>query len=472
MDEAMARQHRVEAGIWQEPQTHPRAGLATTIEAAMARHRVPGCAVATIADGRLDWVQGYGRAQGYGVTANVATAVPVGADTLFQACSISKAVAATAALRLVQAGRLDLDADINDALTTWQIPANDGWQPRVTLRHLLSHTAGLTYCWYPGHRRDAALPTTRETLLGESPANTPPVRVTVLPGTQFRYSGSHYTVLQQLLMDVTGQPFAALLRELVFAPLGMRDSGYELDFPARHPGATASGHDAGGAPLADGWRLLPESAGAGLWTTPGDLCRLACDIMAAWSGGTARVLDRDTARRMLTPQIGGWGLGWTVETIGGALRFGHSGSNIGYQCQVVAWPEQGVGAAVMTNADDGSFLVGEILAAIGRGYSWPDAAGVADTPTQGGDPLMLDLNAFAGTWADDSALRMVAAVADERLMLYPDGQPPLSLRAVGSSSFIAEVVNAELRFAHADDGTAETLMLRQAGQETRLRRIR
>jgi len=146
MDEAMARQHRVEAGIWQEPQTHPRAGLATTIEAAMARHRVPGCAVATIADGRLDWAQGYGRAQGYGVTANVGTAVPVGADTLFQACSISKAVAATAALRLVQAGRLDLDADINDALTTWQLPANDGWQPRVTLRHLLSHTAGLTYC--------------------------------------------------------------------------------------------------------------------------------------------------------------------------------------------------------------------------------------------------------------------------------------------------------------------------------------
>jgi CubicO group peptidase (beta-lactamase class C family) len=144
-----ARQRRVEIGIWQEPQAYPRAGLATTIEAAMARHRVPGCAVATIADGRLDW------AHGYGVTASAGAAAPVGVDTIFQACSISKAVAATVALQLVQAGRLDLDADVNDALTAWHVPANDGWQPRVTLRHLLSHTAGLTYCWYPGHRRDA-----------------------------------------------------------------------------------------------------------------------------------------------------------------------------------------------------------------------------------------------------------------------------------------------------------------------------
>lgn len=292
----------------------PLAGLATTVEVAMARHRVPGCAVAVIAEGRLDWTRGYG------VTASARDAAPVGIDTLFQACSISKAVAATAALRLVQAGRLDLDADVNDALTTWQVPANDGWQPRVTLRQLLSHTAGLTYCWYPGYRRDAALPTTLDTLLGQAPANTPPVRVTALPGTQFRYSGSHYAVLQQLLMDVTDQSFEALLRELVLAPLGMRDSGYEVDFPARHPGATASGHDAGGAPIADGWRLLPESAGAGLWTTPTDLCRLACAVSAAWSGETSDFLSQETARRMLTAQLGGWGLGWTVETVGGGLR--------------------------------------------------------------------------------------------------------------------------------------------------------
>jgi len=421
--------------------------------------------VAVISEGRIDW------AHGYGMTASAGDAAPVGADTLFQACSISKAVAATAALRLVQAGRLDLDADVNDALMTWQIPANAGWQPRVTLRHLLSHTAGLTYCWYPGHRRGAALPTTRETLLGQAPANMPPVRVTALPGTHFRYSGSHFTVLQQLLMDVTGQPFAALLRELVFAPLGMRDSGYELDFPTAHPGATASGHDAGGAPIADGWRLLPESAGAGLWTTPADLCRLACVVSAAWSGAATDFLSPETAWAMLTAQLGGWGLGWTVETVGGALRVGHSGGNIGYRCLLRFWPELGLGAAVMTNADDGTYLVNEIFAAIGREYGWPDAPGAAAAPSPSGD--LAALSACAGTWADDGALRMVTEVADDRLFLHIDGQPPLPLLAVGSSSFIAEVVNAELHFEHAaDNGAVTTLLLRQAGQETRLCRTR
>ncbi len=413
MDEALARQRRVETGIWQEPQTNPRVGVATTIAAALAWHRVPGCAVAVIADGHLDWTRGYG------VTASAGSAVPVGADTLFQSCSISKAVAATAALRLVQAGRLDLDADINDALTSWQLPANDGWQPCVTLRHLLSHTAGLTYCWYPGHRHDMPLPATRETLLGQAPANTPPVRVTALPGLNFRYSGSHFTALQQLLMDVTGQPFAALLRELVFAPLGMRDSGYELDLPARHPGATASGHDAGGAPIADGWRLLPESAGAGLWTTPADLCRLACAVSAAWSGATAGFLSQEAARQLLTAQTGGWGLGWTVETIGGALRVGHSGGNIGYRCLLRYWPELGLGAAVMTNADDGTYLVNEVFAAIGREYGWPDVDGATDTPHANINPS--DLAACAGTWVDDSTLRMVTTVAAGLLLLHLDG---------------------------------------------------
>jgi CubicO group peptidase (beta-lactamase class C family) len=312
------------------------------------------------------------------------------------------------------------------------------------------------------------LPTTRETLLGQPPANTPPVRVTALPGTQFRYSGSHFSVLQQLLTDVTGQPFAALLRERILAPLGMRDSGYETDFPTRHSGTTASGHDAGGAPIADGWRLLPESAGAGLWTTPADLCRLACAVSNAWRGDTPDFLAQETARRMLTAQIGGWGLGWTVETIGGALRVGHGGSNIGYRCLLRFWPELGLGTAVMTNADDGTFLVNEIFAAIGREYGWPDASGAADTPSPGDAPPVPD--ACIGTWADESALRMVTTVADGRLLLRLDGQPPLPLRAVGPSSFIAEVANAELRFERADDGAVDVLTLRQAGQETRLRR--
>ena len=454
------RQRRVEAGLWQEPITHPRRPQATTIAAAMARHRVPGCAVAVISGGEIVWSRGYGVA-----ASDEPEPVAVGIDTIFQACSISKPVAALAAHRLVQAGRLDLDEDVNAYLTSWQLPANGDWQPRVTLRHLLSHTAGLTTCWYPGYRRGAALPTILQTLQGMAPANTPPVRATVLPGTQFRYSGSHYSVLQQLLSGVSGLPFPDLLRETVFAPLQLADSSYDVDFPALHTGMTASGHDAGGELIAGGWRAMPEGAGAGLWTTPADLCRIACDVMAAWSGQSARLLDQATARQMLTAQVGGWGLGWTVERVDGALRCGHGGSNIGYKCRLVFWPELGAGAAVMTNADDGTYLVEEIMAAIGREYGWPGAVRGDEQGRDKADPAIL--SAFTGEWCSEGLPSVHVESAADGLLLTLDAQPPLSLLPVGDMTFVAEVVNLEMRFSTDADGVAEQMIVRQRDEDLR-----
>lgn len=461
MGDATTRQGRVEAGIRLEPQIHPRESATATIEQALARRQTPGCGVAVIEGGRLAWARGYGA-----TTAGTADRAAVAADTIFQACSISKPVAALAAHRLVQAGRLELDLDVNAYLTSWQIPANGAWRPTVTLRHLLSHTAGLTYCWYPGYPRGSALPSTLDTLRGATPANTPPVRVTAVPGTQFRYSGSHFSVLQQLLCDVTGRPFPALLRELVLDPLGLADSGYETDFPARHRGATAVGHDAGGQAIAGGWRELPEGAGAGLWTTAGDLCRLACDVIAAWSGGPATLLDRATARQMLAAQIGGWGLGWSVGEVGGVPRFGHGGSNIGYKCQLVAWPSLGLGAAVMTNGDEGDGLVRDIMEAIGRVYRWPDARDADDRP--GMAPLGDASAVFAGEFGGEGQPRATISADDGGLLLAVAGQPPLPLRAVASATFIAEDVNTEIRFTRGDDGAVTGLVLRQYGQELTL----
>lgn len=451
------RRRQVEAGIRLEPLTHARgAGESgeTTIAAALARHRVPGCAVAVIADGRLDW------AAGYGIT-EAGQSSPVSANTIFQACSISKPVAAVAALRLVQEGRLDLDEDVNSYLTTWRVPANGDWQPRVTLRQLLSHTAGLTYFWFPGYPRGAPLPTTVQTLRGEPPANTPPVRATAIPGAQFRYAGAHYAVLQQLLEDVTGRPFAALLRDLVFAPLGMADSGYETDFPVRHGGATAAGHDAGGFPIAGGWRVLPESAGAGLWTTPGDLCRLMVEVCAARAGRSERLLSQETARAMLTPQVGGRGLGWSLATIGGQLRFAHGGSNIGYKCLALAWPDSGVGAAVMTNGDEGDALVRDIIRAVARVYGWVD-------PVTGGERLTEVvavapgvLGRYAGEYGGGRQALYRVAVADGALALTVGAQPALTLRPLSATTFVADAVNAEVTFAAEGDGPATGFTLIQ-----------
>jgi CubicO group peptidase (beta-lactamase class C family) len=307
-------------------------------------------------------------------------------------------------------------------------------------------------------------------LEGIHPANTPPVRATALPGTQFRYSGSHYSVLQQVLSDQIGRPFNALVRDLVFAPLGMENSGYEIDWPDRHRGALALGHDAGGEPIAGGWRNMPEGAAAGLWTTPADLCLLACDVMAAWSGRPAQVLNQETARRMLTAQIGGWGLGWGIATSGGSLLCAHGGSNIGYKCRLEFWPEQGVGAAVMTNADDGTTLVQEILAAIGREYSWPNRVGAQDAPAAPG--ITSDLHPFVGSYGGgEREARLDVADVGGALSLRRGEQSDLPLRAVGPDRYIADALATEIVFTRVAGGVAQALRLIQHGDETLLERI-
>ena len=460
------RRRRIEADIRLEPFTDAADTPPTTIEAAMAYHRVPGCAVAVIAGGEVAWARGYG-------TIGRGDATPVGTDSIFQACSISKPVAAVAALRLVREGRLDLDEDVNAYLRSWRVPANGGWQPRVTLRQLLSHTAGLTSCWYPGYPRDATLPTLVETLGGLPPANTPAVRATMIPGTQFRYSGSHYSVLQQVLADVTGRPLAALARDLVFAPLGMVHSGYETDFPERHVGATTIGHDAGGRRIAGDWYVLPESAGAGLWTTPSDLCRLAVEVCRAWSGDSDALLDWALARQMFTPQIGGWGLGWSLQTLGPTIQFAHGGSNTGYKCRLVAWPEYGLGAVVMTNADEGSALIGEIVAAIAREYAWPDAPARDAAPDAGADE---SLPAYAGTYGDGAGVSLTVTGAGDGLRLVAPGQPALALRTIGWHRYRADSLDAEIAFEVGTSikersGEVVGMTLRQRGLELRLARV-
>ena len=155
----------------------------------MTHHKVPGFSIALIDQAELAWVRGYGVLEAGGQEA-------VTHETLFQAASISKLVTAMVALNLVEAGLLDLDADVNEALRSWKVPESkytqvrrEGVRPKVTLRGLLSHTAGVTLSGYRGYRSEAQLPTLLQVLKGEPPANSRPVRVGQAPGKAFKYSG-------------------------------------------------------------------------------------------------------------------------------------------------------------------------------------------------------------------------------------------------------------------------------------------
>jgi CubicO group peptidase (beta-lactamase class C family) len=381
-----ARVARVLGGLRPTVEAVGRPPVRWTLAERMAHYRVPGASVAVIAGGRLAWARGTGvKAAGAAATA----ADSVTPATLFQAASISKPVTATAALRLADRGAIALDADADRYLTSWKVPASPlTAREKVTVRRLLSHTAGLTVHGFPGYAPHAAVPTLAQVLDGRSPANTEPVRVDAVPGTLARYSGGGYVVLQQLLTDVTGQSFPALMQSLVLGPAGMTQSTFAQPLPTERAGSAARAHDAGGATIPGGWHVYPEQAPAGLWTTPTDLARWALALRAAHlaageaAGGAAgRLLRPATAAAMFTPQTararkaadmpGEVGLGPFVSGAGRALRVEHGGVNEGFVSNLVLYPTLGVGAVVMANGDGAHLLLKELELALAAEYGWP-----------------------------------------------------------------------------------------------------
>ena len=324
---------------------------------------VPGVSIAVIHGGVVQ-ARGFGDATIGGP--------PVTPVTLFQAASISKPVTAVAALALVQAGKLDLDGDVNLSLKNWKIPANSFTnQSKVTLRRLLNHSAGITVPTFPGYPAGVPIPSLDDVLNGAPPANTAPIVVDHEPGARFEYSSGGYTIVQQLLVDVTGKPFPKLLEEVVLKPFGMTHSSFLQPLPKNDAQTAATPYREKGAPVPGGPHTYPELAAAGLWTTPTDVAHFALGVLDAWTGRDTSVLSQATTLRMLTPGLGDYGLGLIVLGASPHRRFLHHGYNDGFISSMIMF-ENGDGAAIMTNGARGGQLAGEIMRSIAAEYDWPD----------------------------------------------------------------------------------------------------
>jgi CubicO group peptidase (beta-lactamase class C family) len=457
--EVQARIGRVETGVTRDSPLWSQDTEQVSILERMAYYKTPGLSIAVINNGELEWARGYGVLE----AGQPETVTP---DTIFQVCSVSKHVAMVGALSLVQDGRLDLDEDINRYLVSWKLPANGAWQPRVTLRQLLGHTAGLTQNWFRGFRYGEPTPTLLQALEGLSPANTPPVRSVLVPGSQFRYSGSHYLVLQQLMIDVSGAPFPELMRELVFEPLNMRNSSYDQSYPDTRPESAAVGHYIGGEPVHGKWRVIPEMAGAGLWSTAPDLARLAIEIQCAHTGQPTSFLKQEIVDQALTPQVAqDFGLGVQLEGPDDARRFGHGGDNIGYKCLTTAYLERGIGAVVLTNADDGFWVLLDLLRAVAQEYQWP---GYLPNRTAVGSQAYDD---YVGEYQLHPGFTFAVSKRDARLYLAAPGQAPFEIRPSGEAAFFAHTLNSEITFARDSQGKVDRLTLKQEGQETPAKKV-
>ncbi|MBC7366741.1 MAG: beta-lactamase family protein [Undibacterium sp.] len=415
-----ARITRIENGLLPAARIAGRPDEPWTLAARMKHYGVPGVSIAVINDGHLEWARGYGLAR-------AGDAASVTADTLFQAASLSKSVTAVAALSLVEAGQLDLDADVNTRLTSWKIlaaPIAAG--APVTLRQLLSHTAGLMVHGFAGYAPDSPRPTLLQILNGTSPANSKPIRLDQKPGAKWRYSGGGYCVVQQLLLDVTKIDFPTLLRERVLVPAGMTASTFAQPLPAPLVAHAAAGHRADGSRVEGDAHAYPELAAAGLWTTPTDLAAFLLSLQHALAGQPAP-LSRASVETMLDVPIPGsdMGLGIGVRGTGEKLLLSHSGANEGFRCIYVAYPRTGRGAVIMTNSDEAGPLFPEILRALAREYAWPDYL-VAEKTAAPLDPVAFD--AYRGIYQrEETRLAFfrkddrfyVQAVDEERQEIFP-----------------------------------------------------
>lgn len=359
---ALERQRAVEAGLTHAIRVTGRSPVTMALRDRMEHYRCPGVSIAVVRDGAIDWANGFGEAD---AERHVLTT----AETRFQCASISKPVTAMTALRLVEEGRLDLDEDVNEKLTSWRVPDNAYTErEKVTLRRILTHTAGLTVHGFPGYTPGAPIPTTPQILDGEAPANTDAVRVDAEPGSRWGYSGGGYTVLQLLIEDITGEPFSQVTRDLVLSPVGMAHSAFAQPLPVELRAVAASAHVADGSVIDGKYNTYPELAAAGMWTTPSDLARLVIEVSESHAGRSNRVLSQAMTQEMLTPESGSNGLGFAVY--GGS--FGHGGGNEGFLSDLFMYVDGSGGAAIMTNGYGGEDLIPEVRRAIATVYDWPD----------------------------------------------------------------------------------------------------
>jgi CubicO group peptidase (beta-lactamase class C family) len=341
--------------------------MATAIRAAMEKLQVPGASVAVADKDKIVWAAGFG-------DTTAGSDKKVTPETLFQAASISKPIVALATLRLVERGELDLDAKVNDQLKSWKIPDNGVTEKTpIKLRHLLSHSSGLSVHGFGGYSKTAQRPTLVEVLDGKKPANSGAVRPFLRPGDRFQYSGGGYCVLQQLLIDTSGKPFPEFMQETVLKPAGMTHSTYEQPLPDALTSQAAVGHRAKLQPIAGDCHVYPEMAAAGLWTTPSDLVLAAIDVAKSFNGQGGHLLSQKMAQAMLTRENKAFGLGFTVTGEGNYLEFGHGGSNEGFRCHLLFFPATGQGMAIMTNSDTGGPLCAEIEKIGYQIYAWPVA---------------------------------------------------------------------------------------------------
>ena len=283
-------------------------------------------------------------------------------QTVFSVGSVSKVINAIMTLKLVAEGELDLDKDVDLYLKDFKINEGRTKGPVITLRHLLSHTAGTSVHGFADFYPDEPLPTTLQILNGESPAKNKKVKVILPVGQQFKYSGGGITIIQKIIEDVTQMPYHEAAYFILFKPMGMKRSSFENPLPENYENI-AKAHDNNSNPVAlpRGYQAMPEKAASGLWTTPGDLMRILYNIYESDQKQTAGFLPPTIIKDMTSREVNSeFGLGPYVGRYRNNTIISHNGSNESYKARFCMFWDDGVGYVILTNGSNGTEFINKI----------------------------------------------------------------------------------------------------------------
>jgi CubicO group peptidase (beta-lactamase class C family) len=427
-----------------------------TIAGQMAQYNIKGVSVAVIHNYKLEWAKGYG-------WADEGLKIPVTAQTLFQAASISKSVNSVGVLKLVQDKKIDLYADINTYLTTWQFPYDSlSKGKKISIANLLSHTGGLTVHGFGGYERGKdTIPTMVQILNGQKPANSPPIRSMYEPGLKSEYSGGGITISQMIVTDVTRHPYDKYMYDNVLKPLGMNSSTYAQPPVDVKPELLATAYYADGKEMPGKYHIYPEQAAAGLWTTPTDLAKYIIETQLAYAGKSHKVLDQQTTRLRLTPYIDkSAALGVFIDNMDSTKYFEHSGANEGFRCAYYGSLENGNGVVVMVNSDNGD-IIPEIVNSVAKVYGFKGlyhtivkkTTAVADTV----------LEKYVGRYELTPKNTLTITREGSHLYGQPTGEQRLELFPESQNKFFLKLAFIEVEFVSDNKGEISKVVIYQNG---------
>ncbi|PTB87280.1 hypothetical protein C9928_00730 [Pseudidiomarina aestuarii] len=407
-----------------------------SIAEVMLKDNIAGVSMAFIDHGEIKWQRTYGYA-------DLNTLQPVTPTTVFAGASLSKPLAAVTAMTWVEKGKISLDGDINEYLKSWQLPDSEFTETqKVTLRHLIGHQAGVNNHVPRPYGVDETLPTVTQMLAGEAPYEGPPASLFTTPGERYQYSNPGYTIIQQLIEDVSGVRFEAAVQDAIFKPLGLSSSSFEQPIPEALMARRASGYTE--QLSAYPYQLYPFKGAGGVWTTPTDLAHFVMTLIEDYHTGQDTLISQELAADMFarTPVR----LGFKKHYVDGSddIVFDHWGSIPGFTSYLVGSVEHQQALVIMTNSDNGFNLMAAIARTVAQHYGWQPTKPkvfqrVALAPEK--------LDAFVGEFGrpDGNEPQHAFQVRSEALHVAVD-EEWAPLVAIGERTFIDPASNTTFQF--------------------------